>query len=184
MKKITELTEERFRTTHHRDRTGRLQKGRTTYLAKRKVKTVKSGPRFAHFFVDFIVFQVLIVIVQFFMELIQMEIGYEGLFAQAFTIFTSILLLLLYPLMYFICEYYWQKTPGKYLTKSVVINEYGEKPSPQQIALRSIIRLVPFEPFSCAGDTYSYGWHDRWSETFVVQQEELKLIKTLQKEQE
>ena len=183
MTKITELTVQRMRTTHHRDRSGKLVRGQQSYLAKRKVKTVKSGPRFAHFFVDFIVFQIVVTLVQFFFLAIQTIIGHEGILATGLFYFSNIFLILLYPFLYFISEYYWQTTLGKILTKSVVINEYGEKPSMRQIILRSIIRLVPFEPFSCAGDTHSYGWHDSWSETFVVPKDELKLLKELQAEQ-
>ena len=162
MKKITDLTEQRNRTTHHRDRSGRLIKGHTPYMAKRKVKTVKSGPRFAHFFIDFLAFQIIILLAQFITELIQLAIGYDNVIGLTFAYASTIIGLLIYPLMYFVCEFLWQQTPGKFLTKSVVINEYGEKPTPQQIILRSIIRLVPFE------NAHSYGWHDSWSETFVT----------------
>ena len=90
--------------------------------------------------------------------------------------------LLLFPFLYFVCEYFWQKTPGKFLTKTIVIDEYGNKPDVGSLLLRSLVRLVPFEAFSCLGDP-SRGWHDRWSNTYVVKDTELKEIKKLLDEQ-
>lgn len=64
-------------------------------------------------------------------------------------------------------------TPGKMLLRRVVINEYGERPEFPQILLRTICRCVPFEPLSCF---WPRGWHDQWSRTFVVSQEEADKI--------
>ena len=96
---------------------------------------------------------------------------------------STLVLLLLYPAMYTFCEFKWQKTLGKFLTKTIVIDEYGNKPDLSTIIARSLIRLVPFEPISCLGDDYSNGWHDRWTKTWVVTEEELKILKKLQAEQ-
>jgi uncharacterized RDD family membrane protein YckC len=62
------------------------------------------------------------------------------------------------------------------LTKTRVIDIYGNKPELGTNILRNIIRLVPFEIFSCLSER---GWHDRWSETFVVKDEEYNKIKEL-----
>ena len=62
-----------------------------------------------------------------------------------------------------------QRTIGKFATKSVVINEYAQKPSNEQLIGRSFARLVPFEAFSCLADR---GWHDTWSKTYVVTEKE------------
>jgi hypothetical protein len=55
-------------------------------------------------------------------------------------------------------------TPGKYLTETQVLTLEGEKPGRLAMFLRTIIRLVPFEPWSFFG----YGWHDTWTRTQVV----------------
>ena len=182
MKKITELTEERWRTTYTKDAYGNRIRGQEEFIAKRKVKTVRSGPRFGHFFIDLIAFQILIIAFQFILGIIQLIIGDNNPIGLALLFISSLIGLLLYPLMYFICEYLWQQTPGKFLTQTIVIDEYGNKPSIKQITIRSLIRLVPFEAFSCLDD-YSRGWHDKWSDTFVVKKEELEEIKNLQKVQ-
>ncbi len=60
------------------------------------------------------------------------------------------------------------KTIGKYITKTRVINEYGETPDFGTILGRSLARFVPFEPFSFLGSEPT-GWHDKWSKTMVVE---------------
>jgi uncharacterized RDD family membrane protein YckC len=92
----------------------------------------------------------------------------------------SIFFMLMFPIYYFLFEYFLQKTPGKYLTKTSVINEYGNKLELNEAILRSIIRMVPFEAFSCLSDR---GWHDEWSNTYLVSDEEYEKIKKLQREQ-
>jgi uncharacterized RDD family membrane protein YckC len=184
MIKITDLTEKKIRTTHNKDAYGNRVRGKEEYIAKRPVRTVKSGPRFGHFIIDTIVIQVLIVLIQYILSLVNLAAGFDNSIGLTVALISSLSGLLLYPFMYFICELYWQQTPGKFLIKTVVINEYGNKPDLRQVALRSLIRLVPFEPFSCLGDTYSHGWHDRWADTFVVTKEELEKLKTLQQQQD
>jgi uncharacterized RDD family membrane protein YckC len=183
MIKITDLTELKFRTTYKKDAFGNRVRGKEEYIGKRTVRTVKTGPRFGHFFIDILVIQVLVICIQYMLGLLNLAFGFENTVGLTIEFISSISGLLLYPFLYFICEYYWQQTPGKYFTQTIVINEYAEKPNVRQVALRSFVRLVPFEAFSCIGDVYSHGWHDRWSDTFVVKKEELKKLKELQKEQ-
>ena len=56
---------------------------------------------------------------------------------------------------------------GKYITKTKVVNEKGEKPSLGTAFVRSLCRFIPFEAFSFLGSD-SYGWHDKFSDTRVV----------------
>ena len=60
------------------------------------------------------------------------------------------------------------RTPAKYITRTKVINEKGEKPDFKTVLIRTLYRLVPFETLSFlgSGDT---GWHDKWSKTIVVE---------------
>lgn len=74
--------------------------------------------------------------------------------------------LLFRPCYYVFFESVFQQTPGKMITGTRVITEWGGKPSVGQVIKRTLIRFVPFEPFSFLGSTT--GWHDRWSKTRVV----------------
>lgn len=183
MIKITDLTETRRRTIHVVDEYGNRERDVEELIVTRTVRSIESGIRFAHFIVDLFVFQILMLSVNYLFEIVlnltnpiitlNLTVAWIG----------GIVYLLSYPAFYAFCEYKWQKTPGKYLSKSLVIDEYGNKPDLRSLILRSIIRLVPFESFSCFGDNYSHGWHDRWSKTWVVTEQELALIRKLQAEQ-
>jgi uncharacterized RDD family membrane protein YckC len=59
------------------------------------------------------------------------------------------------------------KTLGKFFTGTRAVTTNGSMITPKTALLRSLSRLVPFEPFSALGDP-SYPWHDRWSGTIVI----------------
>jgi len=68
---------------------------------------------------------------------------------------------------YFAFETMWQRTPAKFITGTKVLNYDGTKPTARTIAVRTLARLVPFEPFSFLGKE-AYGWHDKWPDTTIV----------------
>lgn len=176
MLKITDFTEIKKRAVQRRDYNGTFYVDYEDYETKRVVRTIESGPRFAHFLIDYFFSTILVSIISIPFVILQIAFEkYDAIFEIAKGIFC------LFGLFgyYVLCEYKWQRTLGKYITKSYVINEYAEKPDLRQIILRNISRIVPFEPFSCLGDKYSYGWHDKWSDTFVVKEDELKILKEM-----
>jgi uncharacterized RDD family membrane protein YckC len=183
MKSITELTESRWRTTYNINEYGERERDREEFIAIRPVKSISSGPRFAHLIIDFIAFQLVIVVISYFFEIFINLTKSNVVLNLSIGLIGTLVLFLLYPGLYVLCEYMWQKTPGKYLTKTVVIDEYANKPEFRAIVLRSLIRLVPFEPLSCYQDKYSNCWHDRWSKTWVVPEEEVIELKRLLVEQ-
>lgn len=69
---------------------------------------------------------------------------------------------------YLFFEGLFQATPGKFITRTRVVDLDGNKPSFVSILGRTLSRFVPFEPFSFFSSTQD-GWHDRWSGTRVVQ---------------
>jgi uncharacterized RDD family membrane protein YckC len=68
---------------------------------------------------------------------------------------------------YIILEGATGRTLGKLVTKTRVVDVGGGTPTMGQCVKRTLIRCIPFEPFSCLSD--QGGWHDRWSGTRVVQ---------------
>lgn len=60
------------------------------------------------------------------------------------------------------------RTFGKMLTGHIVIDVKGGAPSPGQVALRTLLRLIPIDPLSVWFDSNGVMWHDRWSRTRVV----------------
>ncbi|MCD9617354.1 RDD family protein [Chryseobacterium gleum] len=57
------------------------------------------------------------------------------------------------------------RTVAKYITGTQVISTDGTKPTARQIIYRSLSRIVPFDALSFLGEN---GWHDKWSETRVI----------------
>lgn len=68
-------------------------------------------------------------------------------------------------LYYTICEKAFKGyTIGKLLTRTRAIRQDGKELTFKDALLRSLVRLVPFEPFSGFGTL----WHDQWTNTTVV----------------
>lgn len=57
------------------------------------------------------------------------------------------------------------RTIGKYITGSKVVCIDGTQPTFNDYFIRNISRLVPFDVLSFLGEN---GWHDKWSETRVI----------------
>ena len=68
---------------------------------------------------------------------------------------------------YLFFEYFFGSTPAKMLTELRVVNEKGEKASLKSLAIRSVARRIPFDSISFFT---AQGWHDRLSETKVIQE--------------
>lgn len=58
-------------------------------------------------------------------------------------------------------------TLGKLITGTKAVNQDGTNITIGTAFLRSLCRIVPFEPFS-ALTTPCYPWHDKWTKTFVI----------------
>lgn len=119
-----------------------------------------SGRRFFNFVADIILSRILIVLLlTSFADTEFVEaLARNGAADWLFTLF----LIFLY---YFLFETTLQRTPAKLLTGTKVVMRDGTKPDAGTIAVRTLSRFVPFEPFSGSGDTW---WHDRWTKTRVV----------------
>jgi len=74
------------------------------------------------------------------------------------------LILLFY---YFIFETTTQRSPAKFITGTKVIMADGTKPSAGTILKRTFCRMIPFNGLSFLGEL-GKGWHDRFSDTYVV----------------
>ena len=57
------------------------------------------------------------------------------------------------------------RTLGKLITGTQAVKEDGNNITWKDAFIRSLCRLVPFEPFSAFGDL---PWHDNWTKTIVI----------------
>lgn len=61
-------------------------------------------------------------------------------------------------------------TIGKLITQTRVVDQYGRQPTFWRAFLRSLARIIPFEPFSLlmSDDENRRGWHDSLAKTYVI----------------
>lgn len=77
-----------------------------------------------------------------------------------------LLAILNYTIYYTFCEKFFRGyTLGKLITGTRAIREDGKELTFRNALLRSLSRMVPFEPFSAFG---GYPWHDTWTKTKVI----------------
>lgn len=72
-----------------------------------------------------------------------------------------------YVVSWFVFEYVFQRTPGKFLTGTKVVAIDGTKPTIKAILIRTLCRFIPFEFISYLGSN-KFGMHDSISKTRVV----------------
>jgi uncharacterized RDD family membrane protein YckC len=174
--KITNLTEEKEFFKTERDAYGNRTREPYTATIKRKVNVISGGPRFGHYLIDLVIMYGINFAFGFIMgvtapeAVLNMPDVVWYLFGWMITV-----------LYYFIMESTTQRTVGKLVTDSVVIDEYGNKPDTMTLLGRSFARIIPFEAFSCLGER---GWHDTLSKTYVVTKQEEATLKRLLSEQE
>lgn len=121
---------------------------------------VKSEKRLANFIIDIIGYYI-------FAVLVGLLIGLSGFYYIIEDMDETTLGFLIMFLYYLIFEGIYQKTPGKWITKSKVVMNDGSKPNFGNILIRTISRAIPFEAFSFIGSN-PIGWHDKLSKTIVI----------------
>ncbi len=134
---------------------------------KQKVNSnvVGSGTRFINFLIDLIIWLVLAFVISLIIGLFAGPIDQEIL-----SLFGYILILGTFIAYYAIMEILFQKTVGKFLTKTKVVKLNGEKPENGDIITRTFCRLIPFDRLSFL--FVKNGIHDFLSKTKVVKDTE------------
>ena len=124
-----------------------------------------AGQRFLNYLIDLIAFYALVFLlgVIFALQLYNLTLNDTIEERQLTVEIIAIVILLLY---YFISETIFKgMTIGKFITGTKAVNEDGTPITAKTALLRTVCRLVPFEPFS----TFSLRpWHDKWSKTYVI----------------
>lgn len=126
---------------------------------------VDSGTRLVHFFIDLIIFSILGLILSIIIDLFMPTSG-QG----TMSILSPGIFLIAFFLYFVFMEHRYQKTIGKFLTKTRVVMSDGTQPKLNDILMRTICRLIPLDRVS-----YLFtknGFHDRFSNTTVVKEED------------
>lgn len=127
---------------------------------------VSAGIRFVDYIIDVIAYYTLnfivgVVMVVFGPLVTPAEPGTSG-----YEFFFFGIAIALYFLYYFVMEGATKgKTIGKLITGTRAVTIEGRAISWKDAAKRSLIRLVPFEPFSAFG---GFPWHDTWTQTITI----------------
>lgn len=132
------------------------------------------GLRFANFFIDSIILNVIGFFVGVVLVVMLLSSGYtmdeEGnftnmpLWMNLSLNFANIPITIAY---FIILESLLGRTIGKLITGTKVVNAEGGTATMGQVVGRTFARFIPFEAFSFLGET-SRGWHDSLSKTYVV----------------
>jgi uncharacterized RDD family membrane protein YckC len=134
-----------------------------------------SGKRFANFIIDLVVVVVITVLllgIYMFATGSLLETASEGSFAA---LVENVVYSVIFGVLYGLIEGIFKgKSLGKLITGTRAVNADGTRISFKSAILRGLSRIVPFEAFSALG-TPSYPWHDRWTNTLVVDEKESSL---------
>ena len=168
--KITEIYEDRILTRNERNEYGQWETVQKEMRYKKQVNDLSIGLRLVNFIIDSV----------FYYQVLGRFLGELSIVNTNPII--ELVYLFSFPLYYTVCEYFFQKTLGKVFTQSLVVNEYGEKPDFKTIVVRTVIRFIPFEPFSFFSS--NRGWHDKWTNTYVIRKFELEKLLELAKNPE
>jgi uncharacterized RDD family membrane protein YckC len=138
------------------------------------LEATTTGRRFGNFIIDTICHYIIIIIVSLIVILpMAMNNPEDGINTES-PMFTLISYLIAFGV---IIGYYWffeyvckGRTIGKFITGTRAIMLGGDRLTSKAAFLRSVSRLVPFEPFSFLGS--NSGWHDQWTDSYVVNERE------------
>ena len=130
-------------------------------------KKVGSSIRLVHLFIDTIAINLLILVISFFF------VPFFNTTDQFFMSVSSYLIIAIGFFSYYIfMETMFQKTFGKFITKTKVVTKDGKTPKLGDIVIRTFCRFVPFDHISFLFT--ANGFHDRLSDTTLVKDDDKK----------
>jgi uncharacterized RDD family membrane protein YckC len=127
-----------------------------------------AGKRFANYLIDLVFFYTIFILLVVILTLLEIPIPEEDLVLRLIS-------MLIYAAYCFAFESTTGKTLGKVITKTRVVNDKGQQPATMMILKRSFFRIIPFDQLSFLGG-YARGWHDRWSDTWVIDEKRLAVL--------
>jgi len=129
-----------------------------------KIEPTGKGKRFVNFILDILFGYIFAFVFAFLLGLL----GLSALIDEMNLIFLILLIMTSY---YVLFESLWGKSIAKFITRTKVVTESGDKPTFMSIIKRTLCRFNPYDPFSFLGENPD-GWHDRISNTRVIKDEE------------
>ena len=133
------------------------------------------GKRFGNYLIDLVFAYVTIILVMAAFVLVNPSmierLGNDSSSSSLFEYVIAYSALFLY---YFASESLLKgRSIGKFVTGTRAVRFDHDYITTGDAAKRSLCRLVPFDALSFLG-SYGYGWHDKWTDTIVVNEKEFK----------
>lgn len=127
-----------------------------------------SGKRLANYFIDLIVFYILMFIAGMIMALLSpSSVEDVGAMSENVLLYRLFGLFLYGVYMALVEAIFKGRSIGKLITGTKAVNFDGSNISFATALSRGFSRIVPFEPFSALGNP-AFPWHDKWTNTFVI----------------
>jgi uncharacterized RDD family membrane protein YckC len=126
-----------------------------------ELPTAGMGARLLNVIIDYVIFLVLLTIIAVSIRLIRPGMDESDAPGTVFG-------LALMAGYYFVFEWIFGWTIGKLITGTRVVAEDDGKPTLGQMIGRTLLRFLPFEPFSLLFSKSNEAWHDSLSGTRVV----------------
>lgn len=124
-----------------------------------------SWMRFTNFIIDFVIYVVLVLAGSLALDSVFVTTNSDLILGIGY-----FMMFLIFMAYYGLSEYFFQKTAGKYVTKTIVVTKEGAKPGAGTIIIRTLCRLIPFDRLSFL--ITKNGFHDRFSDTMVIREKE------------
>jgi uncharacterized RDD family membrane protein YckC len=131
-----------------------------------------NGKRFLNYILDFVFIFIFAILLSVLYGIIILVFGLSNSLENSSDSQLNFVGLIMMFLYYFLTEAFIGRTFAKFITGTVVVDEYGEKPPFSSIFKRTLCRFIPFDGLSFLGNP-GKGWHDSISNTYVVHKKEL-----------
>jgi uncharacterized RDD family membrane protein YckC len=126
--------------------------------------------RFVNYFIDLIIIYLFMLAATIIIEMFK-----PGIISGRDELTQRLSFLLFYSMIMFAIETIFKgKTIGKLITGTKAINPDGSEINIQKAFIRNIVRAIPFSAISALGRP-CMPWHDRWSDTIVIEEKKLVL---------
>ena len=128
-----------------------------------------AGKRLANYFIDLIVFYVLVFIVSMFIATLSpSSLDDSGNLVSENPLLERLFWLFMYGVYMAAIEGIFKgRSIGKFITGTKAVNMDGTTITVYKAIARGFSRIVPFEPFSALGRN-PYPWHDKWNDSLVI----------------
>ena len=139
------------------------------------------GQRILHYIIDIIFIYVIIFVLAMIVGFVSSLMGSTAVLGWMQTMSDNegtLIFIVMAILYYATFEILLSRTLAKFITKTILVTEDGQKPDWQTILKRTLCRIIPFDALSYLGGS-ARGWHDTIPNLYVVKKDLFEEKKSL-----